>query len=233
VTIEDLARTQAAQVDRNSVAPKDAFTTRRATVTSISPFTILINGVSVVSPPKSPGYYPLVGDIVLVLMDGSAPYVLESVNRAPNGGLAYSRKTILIAGPSASGTVVDVPMVSSALVSPVTVTGWIEVTANMWLFSTVTCRIAFKIYDNATSNSEFGGGFGLTGAVQTAFMNVGDGNGLSFANFVVGTWMPAAPVMFSYQTVAGRSHAPTLRISSDAATQVYWTGITTVKIYSD
>lgn len=76
--IEDLAQATKAQVDR---AMNGAGTTslRRATVTSASPFTISMNGVSIVSPPHSQHYYPIVGDTVMVLMDGAAAYVLEQL----------------------------------------------------------------------------------------------------------------------------------------------------------
>jgi len=79
VTIEDLAVAQKAQIAR---ATDGNYTTmRRATVTSVSPFIISINGILIDSPACSPQYSPRVNDVVLVLMDGAAPYVLEAVNR--------------------------------------------------------------------------------------------------------------------------------------------------------
>lgn len=76
---DDIARAHKAAIDRSST-PSDYSRVRKATVTATSPFTISMNGVSIVSPPRSPNYRPVVNDIVLVLMDGPSPYVLEATN---------------------------------------------------------------------------------------------------------------------------------------------------------
>jgi hypothetical protein len=75
----EIADASAAQVER-ALTNARGLTSRKATVTSTSPFTISMNSVLVVSPPKSPRYYPVVNDTVLVLMDGPAPYVLDRIS---------------------------------------------------------------------------------------------------------------------------------------------------------
>jgi hypothetical protein len=76
--IADLSQAQVDLVSRRTEGDPAAM--RRATVTGTNPFTISMNGVSVVSPPKLPSYVPIVNDIVLVLMDGAAPLVIDRLN---------------------------------------------------------------------------------------------------------------------------------------------------------
>lgn len=74
----DLAAAQKAAVDRATDGNPTSM--RRATVISVSPFTISMNGVAILSPPRLPSYAPVAGDVVLVLMDGAAPLVVASLS---------------------------------------------------------------------------------------------------------------------------------------------------------
>lgn len=219
----ELAIVQKAQIERATDGNFSSI--RRATVTAISPFTILMNGVSVVSPPRSPNYGPVVGDVVLVLMDGAAPYVLESMNR-PSGPV-LSLRNILDLGPSAVTTSVD--WAPPAFTAPVT--GWAEVDVSAWVYVGSTSIITTMLYDNSTDVSVYQWG-GFTGqAVQSTPANQGADTG-TFNGIVAGAWHPMKTFSLHYPVSVGVSQQPIIRMSGSASTNMYLTGMMSVKVYS-
>lgn len=200
---------------------------RHATVTSRSPFTILMDGVSYVNPARSQSYGPLVGDTVLVQMDGTAPYVVEATNRS--GGCVFSRRTLLANGPTPSGTSFDVTDVPT-FVAPVT--GWVEFSVNLMFFTTVGSFITVLLYDNSSNQGIYGGGFGLSAAVQTPALMMGAQVGGGFGSWTANTWQSAAPHTFAYPCNAGAVQAPTIRIGTNNTSQTYWTGMATIKVFA-
>lgn len=80
--MSDIAAAYAAAMERN--IPSNTMTLRKATVLSASPFIISMNGTQITGVSYSPMYWPVVGDVVLVLMDDASPFVLcRATNRAP------------------------------------------------------------------------------------------------------------------------------------------------------
>ena len=81
----DLATSVSGLVSRTAMAT-GLLTVRRATVTDDSPLTVDFgDGTVIAGVPCAGGYGGPVGDIVLVLMDGAAPLVLESLVYPPWG----------------------------------------------------------------------------------------------------------------------------------------------------
>lgn len=227
MTPEDAAAAQTALVER-AISQTGSADIRRATVTAISPFTISMNGVSIPSPPKSPHYAPIVGDVVLVLMDGSAPYVLEAISTTGGGGLVYSDAIITSSGPSASTTSRDVTL--ATFTSPAT--GWVEIHLSAWFHSTVTAYLTAMIYDNSTNvNPDYP--FLGSAAAQTAALAQQSMSGGVFLTHTANTWFPGIPITFAYRTTLGAVQSPTLRIGTSVNSVTYHSGLLTVKVYAD
>lgn len=224
--MSDIAAAQRAQIER-ALDGTGTTNLRRATVTDVSPFTISMNGVSIASPPRSPRYGPVVGDTVLVLMDGAAPYVLEAIDRA--SAPVYAKRTNIFGGPSASTTSFDTSL--PTFVSPVT--GWVEVSLTLWLYSTASVHLGLTIYDNSSNAQEYGYPGFPSVAVQTPNLPL---TGVASGIHVVipaTSWQPMQSHFITYPTVAERTQAPIMRLSSNSNTQLYWNGMVVEKVYAD